>query len=391
MKITDIKTIQLKYPYEKMIADGLSCCGGRGAFLIIVETDTELRGLGESATFGASMQAMAEIVETQLKPLLVGENPAMIEKLWMKMTWNNFANGRRGLVKAAISGIDIALWDLLGKMSGLPISQLLGAVTDKVQGYASAGFYAEEKSLEDLQREIEGYLKKGYSAFKMKVGRTSKNWKMPLQFMQQGDYLYTKEFDEKRVEAVHSMLEKDDIFMLDMNCTWNIEDVLDAEDFFTENNIYMIEEPIRNDDIAGYTRLSSELKHVRVAGCESEQGLDRYKQLLEASAVDVVQANLGWSGGFTECTKIAALSQAWNKLFTPHTFFSAVLTAANVQFASTQYNVPFIESEENFNPLRTDLLKTPIECDEKMNYIVPQRPGLGVELNWDVVNRYAVK
>lgn len=391
MKITNVKTIQLKYPYAKLIADGLSCCGGRGAFLIILETDTELYGLGECATFGASMEAMAAIIEEQLKPLLVGEDPVMIEKLWMKMTWNNFANGRRGLVKAALSGIDIALWDLMGKMTGQPISKLLGAVTDKVQGYASAGFYAEEKSTDDLKREIEGYLKRGYSAFKMKVGRTTKNYKMPLQFMKQGNYLYTKEEDEKRVEAVHSMLGKDDIFMLDMNCTWNIEDVLDGEDFFRENNIYMIEEPIRNDDIAGYAKLTKELQHVRIAGCESEQGLDRYRQLLEAEALDVVQANLGWSGGFSECRKIAALSQAYNKLFTPHTFFSAVLTAANIQFAATQYNVPFIESEENFNPLRTDLLKVPITCDEHMNYIVPQGPGLGVELNWDVVEQYAVR
>lgn len=391
MKITDIRTIRLNYPYAKMIADGLSCCGGRGAFLVIIDTDTELYGLGECASFGGSMKALALIIEEQLKPLLIGEDPSQIEKLWLKMTWNNFANGRRGLVKAAISGIDIALWDLLGKSAGLPVSRLLGAVTDRVQGYASAGFYAEEKSIDDLKREIEGYLNKGYSAFKMKVGRTTRNYKMPLQFMQQGNYLYTKEDDEKRVEAVHSMLDKDHIFMLDMNCTWNIEDVLDSEDFFEENNIYMIEEPIRNDDIAGYAKLVSELKHVRIAGVESEQGIDRYRQFLEASALDVVQANLGWSGGFSECRKIAALTQAYNKLFTPHTFFSAVLTAANVQFAASLYNMPFIESEENFNPLRTDLLKTPIACDSHMNYIVPQEPGLGVELNWDVVERYAVK
>lgn len=391
MKITDIRTIRLRYPYEKMIADGLSCCSAREALLVIIETDAGLSGLGECAAFGANMNALSAIIEEQLKPLLTGEDPTIIEKLWLKMTWNNFANGRRGIIKAAISGIDIALWDLLGKSAGLPVSRLLGAVTDKVEGYASAGFYAEEKSLDDLKREIEGYLNKGYSAFKMKVGRTDRNYRMPLRFMKQGSWLYTREADEKRVETVRSMLDKDHILMLDMNGTWNLEDVLDAEDFFTENHIYMIEEPIRSDDIDGYAKLASELKHVRIAGVESEQGLDRYRQFLEASALDVVQVNLGWSGGFTECRKIAALSQAYDRLFTPHTFFSAVLTAANVQFAASQYNVPFIESEENFNPLRTDLLKTPIACDEHMNYLVPQEPGLGIELNWDVAERYAVK
>ena len=142
--------------------------------------------------------------------------------------------------------------------------------------------------------------------------------------------------------------------------------------------------------MAGYAKIAAGLKRTKVAGCESEQGLARYKELLERGALDVVQANLGWSGGFTECRRIAALSLAYDKLFTPHTFFSAVLTAANVHFASSLPNVPFIESEENYNPLRTELLKEPIQCDSEMNYLVPQGAGLGVELNMDVVEKYRV-
>ena len=128
-----------------------------------------------------------------------------------------------------------------------------------------------------------------------------------------------------------------------------------------------------------------------MAGCEEEQGLTRYRELVEKGALDVVQANLGWSGGFTECRRIAALAQAHHRLFTPHTFFSAVLTAANVHFAASLPNVPFIESEENDNPLRTELLREPLQCDGEMNYLVPQKPGLGIELNMDVVNQYRVR
>ena len=91
------------------------------------------------------------------------------------MIWNNWSNGRKGMVMGAISGIDVALWDLLGKVAGLPVCKLLGQVTDKVQGYASAGFYAPGKTLEDQQREIEGYLQRGFTAFKMKIGRTANN------------------------------------------------------------------------------------------------------------------------------------------------------------------------------------------------------------------------
>ena len=117
MKITDIKTIQLKYPYESFIADGCSACFGRGALLVQVETDEGITGLGECATFGASMSAMADIVENQLKELLLGQNPLDNERLWETMVWSNFSNGRRGVVMGAVSGIDIALWDILGKFS----------------------------------------------------------------------------------------------------------------------------------------------------------------------------------------------------------------------------------------------------------------------------------
>ena len=121
MKITDIKTIILHYPYKQWIADGCGSCGARGAFLILIETDTELCGIGEAATFGGSMEAMKSIVEKQLKPLILGEDPTKIEYLHQKMMWNNWSNGRKGMVMGAISGIDVALWDLLGKVAGLPV------------------------------------------------------------------------------------------------------------------------------------------------------------------------------------------------------------------------------------------------------------------------------
>lgn len=391
MKITDIKTIILKYPYESFIADGQSACFGRGALLIQVETDAKITGLGECATFGASMTAMADIIENQLKGLLIGQNPLDIERLWETMVWSNFANGRRGIVMGAISGIDIALWDIAGKVAGLPLYRLLGANSDKVKGYASAGFYAPEKSIDDLKREMESYMAKGYTAFKMKVGRSRNNIGMPHRYVNKGDFNISFEEDMARVAAVRETIGQDAVLMIDMNCTWDVDAVLAAEKYFDEYNIYWIEEPPRSDDVAGYAKIAAGLKRTKVAGCESEQGLARYKELLERGALDVVQANLGWSGGFTECRRIAALSLAYDKLFTPHTFFSAVLTAANVHFAASLPNVPFIESEENYNPLRTELLKEPIQCDSEMNYLVPQGAGLGVELNMDVVEKYRVR
>lgn len=391
MKITNIKTLKLHYPYKQWIADGCGSCGARGAFLILIETDTEFTGIGESATFGGAMDAMEAIVETQLKPLLIDEDPLKIEYLHQKMMWNNWANGRKGLVMGAISGIDIALWDLLGKAANLPVCKLLGQVTDKVQGYASAGFYAPGKTLDDLQKEIEGYMDRGFSAFKMKIGRTSNNHKMRLQFMNHGDFYITPEEDKARIELVRRTIGPDHTLMVDMNCTWDFNDVLSSKEFFTKNNIFMIEEPIRSDNTEGYIRLTKELGNIKVAGIESEQSISRFAELIALDAMDVVQASLGWSGGFSGCRNIASTAHAFHKLYTPHSFFSAVMTAANIQLAASQVNIPFIEAEENENPLRTDLLKEPLETDEHMNYFVTDKPGLGIELDWDIVEKYAMK
>ena len=225
----------------------------------------------------------------------------------------------------------------------------------------------------------------------MKIGRTANNHKMRLQFMNNGDFYLTPEEDRARIALVRRTIGPDKILMVDMNCTWDMNDVLEAKDFFKENNIFMVEEPIRSDDIAGYKRLTKEMGSIRVAGIESEQSLSRFGELIAQDAMDVVQASLGWAGGFTVCKNIATLAHAFDKLYTPHSFFSAVMTAANIQLAASQVNIPFIEAEENENPLRTELLKEPIEADAHMNYYVTDKPGLGVELDWDVVEKYAVK
>ena len=179
--------------------------------------------------------------------------------------------------------------------------------------------------------------------------------------------------------------------MVDMNCTWDPDAVVAGEQMFREYGVYWVEEPTRSDDVRSYARIAASLKSTLVAGIESEQGLARYSELVETGALDVVQANLGWAGGITEARRIAALALAHGKMFTPHTFFSAVLNAANVHFSASLSNVPFIECELNPNPLRTDLLKRNLEMDEHMCFILPQGPGLGIEVDWEKAEQYIYK
>lgn len=390
MKITDVKTICLRYPYETPIADGCNVCTKRESFLILVETDAGITGIGEAATFGLPLSIYREVADQIMKPLLVGEDPCIIERLSERLLWCCYAGGRKGIVRGVASAVDIALWDILGKVSGKPVYQLLGGSTRKVKAYASAGFYSPGKGLDGLKREMEGYLRQGYRAFKIKVGRTCENRDRIVQYMPSQEMVIRQEEDLDRVRAVREVIGPEACLMLDMNNTWGVDTVLQTADFLEEMSIYAIEEPIRGDNIEGYRQIRGALKKTLIAGGENDQGLDRYQQVLSENMLDIVQANLGWSGGFTEVRRIAAMCLEQGKVFAPHSFFSAVLTAANIHLAAALPNVRFIESEENPNPLRTELLTEPMERDADMAYILSDKPGLGIELNWKTVNKFLV-
>src|ERR1700681_582587 len=168
MRITDIRTIALAYKCEPPYASASGVQARRGALLVEVETDDGIVGISEAGPGGG---VTATCIEKDLKPLLLGEDPLMIEALWQKMAVRTRQYGRRGIVMNAISGIDIALWDIAGKVAKLPVYKLLGACRDRVEAYASGGFYQEGKSASDLAGEAEGYRARGFKGMKMKIGR----------------------------------------------------------------------------------------------------------------------------------------------------------------------------------------------------------------------------
>lgn len=147
MKITDIRTIPLSYRCEKAYMSAVGVQAARNALLVEVEADNGLIGIGEAGSAGGPLVSTQVVVEQELKPLLLGEDPLLIERLWQKMFQRTRQHGRRGIVMHAISGIDIALWDLAGKVAKLPVYRLLGAYRDTVEAYASGGFYQEGKGV----------------------------------------------------------------------------------------------------------------------------------------------------------------------------------------------------------------------------------------------------
>ncbi len=168
MKIKDIRTTALAYPCDPPYGSAGGMQSRRGALLVEVETDDGIVGIGEAGIGGG---VTATVIERDLKPMLLGEDPLLIEGLWQKMFARTRQYGRRGIVMNAISGIDIALWDIAGKVAKMPVYRLLGACRDKVEAYASGGFYSPGKSVADLAGEAEGYRARGFKGMKMKIGR----------------------------------------------------------------------------------------------------------------------------------------------------------------------------------------------------------------------------
>ncbi|MCD6407288.1 mandelate racemase/muconate lactonizing enzyme family protein [Candidatus Aerophobetes bacterium] len=383
MKITKVEAIPLSAPIKKAIMDSRLRYTKREALLVCVETDSGIYGIGESAIHGGGMRGVACEVE-ELGRWIEGENPLYIERIWEMLYQRSMQHGRRGVAIMAISGIDIALWDILGKVANLPLYKLLGAFRDKIPAYASAGFYAEGKDVKRLSEEMRSYIDKGFKAVKMKVGRK------PSPLLPDHRVCYTSlDEDLARVEAVRKAIGEDVVLMLDANNAWELKEAIQAINKFKAFNPYFIEEPLATDDVEASAILTQNID-IPVAGYETAYTRFEFRRLIEKRAVDIVQPDVSWAGGITEARKIATIASSYNMPCIPHSFSSAVNLVATLHFLASIPNSRYIELDQNPNPLRENLLTEPIFIDSSGNLQVPDKPGLGIELNEDVLNCYRV-
>lgn len=369
------------------MSDALSVCSARQALLVKIETDTQLYGIGEAFCYGSPLHVGQAIIEEQLSPMLIGQNPENIERLWQTMYWRTITNGRRGVVMAAISGVDIALWDLLGKAYNAPIYRLLGSHSDKVPTYASGGFYAPDKSLDGLKKELEEYAKKGYTAMKIKIGRNPAMPHNAIKYMADQNFGVSYEEDIRRLEIARAILGKGTL-AADINAAWTPEQVLYAKEDFMRVHLDWLEEPVRFEDTAGCQMLVKEMPAISLMGFETEQGLHNFQHLVQNQMADIIQPDIGWGGGISELVKIGAMAQANHKPVSLHSFGSAVHFAASLHVAASLSNTERMESEENENALKSSILREPFETDQNMNFYVPQKPGLGIDLDWETLEHY---
>jgi L-alanine-DL-glutamate epimerase-like enolase superfamily enzyme len=390
MQITDVTTIKLHYDMPIAMADAIHYMPARPTLLVQVHTDTGLIGLGEAAAYSGSLASMEALILHDLRPAILGQDPFLVERLWQRMALRSHQRGRRGMLMMAISGIDIALWDLIGQATQTPLYRLLGGYRDTLDAYASAGFYAQDKTPGALAEEVAGYVERGFRTVKIKVGRNPELMLNPLHEMPAAAYATASlEEDVERVRAVRQVIGPRVRLAIDANNAWTptvaIKFMRQVEPF----DIFWLEEPVSTEDLEGSALVAQQLD-TPVAGYETETGLSGFRDLITRHAVDIVQPDVIWTGGITECRKIAALAQAYGLPVIPHVFSSAVSSIANMHLIASLPNAGLLEFDQNVNPLRTELFEEPLDVDQNGQVRLPDRPGLGVTLNARTVEQYRV-
>jgi L-rhamnonate dehydratase len=271
-----------------------------GWLVVEVFTDDGLVGIGNAAL---APQATKQVIDLYLKPLLIGHDPWDIERLWQHMYRKTMAFGRKGIGMVAISALDIALWDVLGKSARQPVFRLLGGRTKtRIPVYASR-LYATE--LGKLAAEAKRYKDQGYRAMKLRFGWGPADGAHGMQ---------------RNVELVRTVRESigDDIdLMADAYMGWNLDYAKRMLPLLESFHLRWLEEPVIPDDIQGYAQLKSYAR-IPIAGGEHEFTLYGFRDLLEARAVDYIQFDTNRVGGITQARKIAALAEAYSVPVIPH-------------------------------------------------------------------------
>lgn len=390
MKITDIKTTAFLYHRKDAMMDSFCLTAQRGFLLVTVETDEGIVGYGEASSYGGSLPACRALIENEFKPLLIGEDPLLRERIWQKMYKKSYQHGRGGVAVGAMGGIDIALWDIFGKKAGLPVYKLLGGYDNKVKVYASCGFYKEGKDIAALQEEMRAQVAKGFKAVKMKIGRLPEISASCLRVMPGGE-LYTTTFEEDiaRVRAVREAVGDDIDVLIDANNSWDIRYARKYAAELEKLNIYLLEEPMPTEDVEGHVKLNT-LTSIPVAGFETAYTIHEFKRFIDARAIDIVQPDAVWSGGITECKKIADYAAANHIKVVMHSFSSAYCMAANLHLAAAMPNADMVEFDVTDNPLRSEIITEPYAVNADGYVVLSDKPGLGIEIDWDKAKQYIV-
>lgn len=361
MKITSITTEDYSWPRPRPITNGKHTYTHLGLNLLKIETDENVVGIG-LGTPGSIVKATIE----HLKPLLIGEDPLNVERLWHKM-WVPKLIGRRGITTRAISAIDIGLWDIRAKVAGMPLYKLLGGYQDSVPTYVAGGYYEDDKGLKELAQEMESYVEMGARGVKMKVGAVS-----------------IRE-DVERVRAVREAIGPDIKLLIDANCAYKTHEAIQFARRIEDFDPFWFEEPISPDNYDGHRRIADSTI-VPIATGENEYTRYGFRDLIAAGGVAVFNADAKILGGVTEWMKVNALAQAHEIDVAPHG--SQDIHVHLVACASNGLILEFYP--ERIHPLASTMYHHTLELNHDGTVSPPDVPGIGVDPNYEVLEQYRI-
>jgi D-galactarolactone cycloisomerase len=385
MKIANVKSHVLMYRLDEELGYSQQYYAMRTAHIVEVVTDDGIRGFGEAFGGGGVALGNKAIVEKTIRPLILGMDPLDREVIWHKVYNLLRDHGQKGMPLQALSGVDIALWDIAGKAAGLPVYQLLGgAFRDRIPAYGYGMMLQRVPDLaQRFAKESAAIKAMGFKAMKMKIG-------------------LGPEADLKLVEAVRGAIGDDVKLMVDANHAYTAREALPLGRRLEELGVYWFEEPVAPEDRQGYRDLCEALD-MNIAGGEAEFSRWGFRDLIEGRCVDVLQPETCGLGGISEYVRVRDLAHTHFVPVVNHVWGSAVCVAVNLHLLAAMPDLPggahpvqpILEYDTTPNLFRENLLKEPLGILDQVarngGWVgLPKGPGLGIELDSEFVERYRV-
>jgi D-galactarolactone cycloisomerase len=371
MKITSVKTYHVRHHLPRRIGVSRLFFSVRESLLVNIATDEGLVGWGETVPLGG----VRGMIEEQLGPLLVGQDPLDHRRLWRQLWGPNFGNG------LAVGAVDIALHDLRGKAMNLSIAELYGGrLRECVPAYASGMNYTEGREPEkQYPEEAMALVARGFRAMKMRIGA------LPIRR------------DLAVVAAVREAVGPEIKLMADANGAYTISAAIQVGNELERLGLYWFEEPLPQAHYTGYEALREKL-HIAIAAGEVLDSRGSARELITRRGMDIIQPDPSLCGGIAEALFIAEMAYLWSVQCMPHCWGGAITIAATLQLLSLipdptwarETETPMLELDVNENPFRDELLRKPIHFRDG-TVDVPTGPGLGIEVDEEVVKRYEVR
>ncbi len=382
MKITDVEAMVLESPYENTSPEGSEEAHGvKHCLLLKVSTDEGITGWSDIETaphVGAAIVSAPESgagMFEGLKALAVGEDPFEVERLWDKIYRGTIYYGRRGAAIQVLSGFDIACHDIMGKAVGRPLHKLLGgAYRGRVRAYASTLF---RPSTDAIRRACEFYLSRGFTAIKFGWGVFGRDRKL----------------DVALVAAARDTVGSEVELMVDPGWMVNRSayDAIELIKALEPYRIYWLEDFLHPESYEGYARVKQSRPSTRLAAGEQESTVWGFHQLITRGMVDVVQPDLSRCGGFTQARKIIWEAQRVGVDVCPHAWLTDLLSAASLHLNACLERSLFLEYNVCNNPMLREVINNPLELDKEGMIPVPQKPGLGIDIDEKAIARFRIK